>query len=259
MSHYEYHERTIGGWCTRILFVLFNAGMLAWLLSAWRHGMHNYHSTFNEQERGIEAMSLVLGTLVMLIPWACGALILGLAIYFTRGAKIVSASPPPAYAGSRLLAAGLFALVTYGTLFSNDSPPETYQASSPKDFAPVRQRSPDPPAPPTRTITASLNSDAGLSPRESTPQTPAAAEHAALFSDSLASSTVDLFDRICVREFFDGQSFFAKMMTMKKRELSKADIAKWCYRRGSTSITTRSASGPTKRPSLAAYILVMDQ
>jgi hypothetical protein len=85
----EIRKRGFLGWVFLILFLGFNALML-WALLAGLAGVGETTASLEtEAERAGAAIGATLGAGVLMVVWACGAVILGLLAILTRGSKTV--------------------------------------------------------------------------------------------------------------------------------------------------------------------------
>lgn len=83
----ERYRRGPFGHLVKWAFILFNLGMLAWLVLFW--GALPEPGAMSEAEQAGVAVGGLIGTGVVLFFWAGGAVILGLAALLTRGRKVI--------------------------------------------------------------------------------------------------------------------------------------------------------------------------
>ncbi len=79
--------RGLLGWIAKWLFILFNLLMFAWLISYFVTIGDLMSDTRDEFEQAGAAIGATMGTGLILMIWALGAVILGLATLLTRPRK----------------------------------------------------------------------------------------------------------------------------------------------------------------------------
>jgi NADH:ubiquinone oxidoreductase subunit 6 (subunit J) len=84
----ERRRRGIVGWIFKLAFIAFNLLMVLWLWMFWNNISAVPH--LNEAGRAGVAIGATFGTGFILFFWMCGAVILGMLTYFTRGPRITS-------------------------------------------------------------------------------------------------------------------------------------------------------------------------
>lgn len=90
MAQVQIESRKRGpiGWFFLLIFWGFNALML-YSCATGMAGVNEQTATMTESERAGAAIGTGLGLFMILGIWAAGALILGFAVMFTRGNKII--------------------------------------------------------------------------------------------------------------------------------------------------------------------------
>ena len=83
----EIRKRGFFGWIFLILFWCFNAAMLAWLLTYW--GLLSNHQAASDAEQIGRTIGGTIGSGIIVSFWGFGAIILGLFVLLTRGAKTI--------------------------------------------------------------------------------------------------------------------------------------------------------------------------
>lgn len=83
----EIRKRGLFGWLFLLVFFGFNILMLAWLVG----GISAIGKTpsMSEAESAGRAIGTMIGMSFVLFIWACGAVVLGLIAFFTRGRKVI--------------------------------------------------------------------------------------------------------------------------------------------------------------------------
>ncbi len=83
----ETRQRGIMGKIFKWLFILFNILMFVWIIG----GVLNVSGleTANEYEAAGAAIGTAIGVSMLVGLWACGDIILGMLVFFTRGKKII--------------------------------------------------------------------------------------------------------------------------------------------------------------------------
>jgi hypothetical protein len=83
----EIRKRGFFGWIFLILFVLFNLGMLAWLVAYWN--LLAGSNAASDAERAGTIIGGTIGSGLLIFIWVAGAVILGLFAILTRGRKSI--------------------------------------------------------------------------------------------------------------------------------------------------------------------------
>jgi len=85
----ERRRRGLFGWFFLLIFIGFNLLMLAWLISYW--GTLGQMAAANQTEAGQAGMAIggTIASSMIFFLWACGAVILGLFTFLSRGKKII--------------------------------------------------------------------------------------------------------------------------------------------------------------------------
>lgn len=81
----EIRKRGFFGWLFLIIFLLFNALMLAWIIGYWVNIGQLVQTS--DAERAGAAIGATIGTGLILFVWVAGTVILGLLALLTRGRK----------------------------------------------------------------------------------------------------------------------------------------------------------------------------
>lgn len=84
----EVRKRGFFGWLFLIIFLAFNALMIAWLISYWGT-IGNHLQTGSEAEQAGTAIGATLGTGMIFVFWVLGAIVTGLLALLTRGGKTI--------------------------------------------------------------------------------------------------------------------------------------------------------------------------
>jgi hypothetical protein len=84
----ERRKRGFFGWLFLLIFFAFNVLMIAWLFTYWSEVLPLANSG-SEAEKAGAAIGATMGTGVILVFWACGAIVLGLFTLLTRGRKVI--------------------------------------------------------------------------------------------------------------------------------------------------------------------------
>jgi hypothetical protein len=82
-------KRGFFGKLFKILFIIFNILMLAWVVSYWATVGQHVGAAGSEAAKAGAAIGATLGTGMLLFFWVAGAVILGLITMLTRGETIV--------------------------------------------------------------------------------------------------------------------------------------------------------------------------
>lgn len=82
-------KRGFFGKLFKILFIVFNILMLAWVVSYWATIGQQVGASGSEAAKAGAAIGATLGTGMLLFFWVAGAVILGLITMLTRGETIV--------------------------------------------------------------------------------------------------------------------------------------------------------------------------
>jgi hypothetical protein len=86
----ETYKRGFFGWTFKLLFIVFNLLMLAWLISYWAEiGEIGKMALTSDAARIGAAIGSTIGTGVLFFFWVAGAVILGLLTLFTHGKKVI--------------------------------------------------------------------------------------------------------------------------------------------------------------------------
>ena len=91
----ERRKRGIIGWIFLLLFWAFNALMAFSLVAGLSGSTESYATMATEAERTGHALGTMIGGAMILGIWAMGALILGLFVLLTRGAKVLIETQDP--------------------------------------------------------------------------------------------------------------------------------------------------------------------
>lgn len=86
----EQRKRGIIGKVLLLFFWLFNALMLWWLIAAFQISGEQLNAATSEAEKAGAAIGTALGTGMIIVAWAAGAIILGLLVLLTPGKTIVT-------------------------------------------------------------------------------------------------------------------------------------------------------------------------
>jgi hypothetical protein len=81
----ERYRRGVFGWLMKLVFIAFNLLMAAWTASIWYFAL----KTSPELTSPGMGLGVFAGSVLILVIWACGAVVLGLATYFSRGRKVI--------------------------------------------------------------------------------------------------------------------------------------------------------------------------
>lgn len=83
----EQRKRGFFGWLMAALFWIWQALMVAWFISAIAATSEGYSAASSEAARTGAAVGTMIGLSMIAVLWACGSLILGMLMFFTRGKK----------------------------------------------------------------------------------------------------------------------------------------------------------------------------
>ncbi|MFG1418919.1 hypothetical protein V5F38_12205 [Xanthobacter sp. V0B-10] len=83
----EVRKRGFFGWIFLLIFLLFNAVMVLWLISYL--GSLSEVTAVSEAEKAGRAIGGTIGAGFLLVVWALGAVITGLLAIVTRGSKTI--------------------------------------------------------------------------------------------------------------------------------------------------------------------------
>lgn len=85
----ERRKRGIIGWFFLLVFLAFNALMLAWLIGAGNLMGESAAGLTSDAEKAGHAIGAALGVGMILSIWAAGDIILGLFVLLTKGRKTI--------------------------------------------------------------------------------------------------------------------------------------------------------------------------
>ena len=85
----EVRKRGLFGKLAKLLFVLFNLVMAAWLVGYWMEAGDRMVDLQSDAEKAGGAVGATIATGMLLFLWATGSVILGLLTFFTRGKRIL--------------------------------------------------------------------------------------------------------------------------------------------------------------------------
>ncbi len=86
----ERHRRGPIGHILKWLFILFNLGMIVWVLSYWVDIGHMSQNASSEAAQAGTAIGATIGTGMLMFVWVFGVIILGALTYFSRGPKVIT-------------------------------------------------------------------------------------------------------------------------------------------------------------------------
>lgn len=84
----EIRKRGFFGHVFKWLFILFNIGMLVWLIAYW-NALGNMATPDSDAGKAGAAIGSVMGTGMLVFFWVAGAVILGLFTLLTRGKRML--------------------------------------------------------------------------------------------------------------------------------------------------------------------------